>query len=530
LTRVEHAENQRKLVSESYQRHNGNITAVAKELSLNRSTVRHHLKKTNLGKKPLFSGSTQGITEHACKLPAKGHVQRYICTSAQNNTKVHEGLWTNLQALATHYNAKILVGTFSYNISAYGKLAVKKGTHKERETDLWFDERIDKYICDERIELAPSLLWCGEMNVSPTADSPLSGLETYAGRKSCIFPHAKIRLKSIATMAGSNPKLLYTSGVCTLRNYIQKKAGLKGELHHCYACLVVEVDSDGNWWVRQVEADKNNRLQDLDVVVDKGVVTTGNSIEAVTFGDIHAISIDKIVHKLSLEIIDKLKPKYVFLHDLIEGASVNHHNYNNPHARFQTYLRGYANVTTELEDTAKVINTYCRSWLKVIVAASNHDQWLLRWLKESDYRYDPINALLFLELQLKVYQSIANNNKAFDLTKEALSKYLDKSIQFLKEDQSFTICHGKIECGQHGHLGVSGAKGSNFSLQKAGKLSNVAHTHSAEIINGLFCAGTSTALRMDYSKGLNSWTNSHIITYSNSKRSIITQFNGKWKA
>jgi hypothetical protein len=37
-------------------------------------------------------------------------------------------------------------------------------------------------------------------------------------------------------------------------------------------------------------------------------------------------------------------------------------------------------------------------------------------------------------------------------------------------------------------------------------------------------------LRWDYTKGPSNWTHSHIVTYTNGKRTIVTIYNGKWRA
>ena len=87
----------------------------------------------------------------------------------------------------------------------------------------------------------------------PTASNPLSGFETYSGRNSSIFPHAKLAMHSIASLQGSGAKLIYTTGTITQRNYIQKKAGILAEFHHCYGALLVEVDHEGVWKVRQIK-------------------------------------------------------------------------------------------------------------------------------------------------------------------------------------------------------------------------------------------------------------------------------------
>ena len=523
----------REQIFELYNKYGGNASAVARHLGIPRSTVHRHIKKF-LGKKtlrPVAGGTIRGVVHESFKLPSEGNVRRYILTSAQNNTFIHPAVLKNLEALAKYYSAEILVGTYSYNKNAYGPLAVKRGTFDSQDKP-WYDERIEKYIVDHRRQLGDGLVWCGEMNIIPTEVNPLSGLETYSGSRSCIFPHARIEMRSVATMQGHGTKLMYTTGTVTKRNYIQKKAGLKAEHSHAYGGTLVEIDSLGHWWVRQLEADENTgRIQDLNVVADDGIISLNGQIEAITWGDSHATAIEPTIKELTFNMLDTLKPRYQFIHDLLEGVSVNHHNARNPHEKFKAFMRGYDIVTKELQDTVNLLQEYVRSGSEIIVVDSNHDNWLMRWLREHDYRQDPHNAILFLEGQLEVYRQIQGENERFNLTEWAMRKFnCDKHIKFLLNDDSFTICNKKIECGMHGHLGPDGAHGTVSNLSKMGRKANTAHTHSASIVNGLYTAGTSTKLRMGYNHGPSSWTHSHIVTYPNGKRTIITIYNEKWRA
>lgn len=532
VARKQHGELQRERISELYSKHGGNITAIAKEMGLARGTIHDHIEKMGGIKKPIAAGSVKGIVGEQAKLPAKNKVKRYLLTSAQNNTFVNKPFWKNVLALAKHYDAQIMVGTFSYNQNAYGELAVKRGTKKDEEEDLWFDPEVEPYICDTRVELGEGLVWCGEMNILPTAEDPLSGLETYSHRKSAIFPHAKLAMRSIATMQGEGTKLNYTTGACTLQNYIQKKAGLKAEHHHSYSFLVAEVNHEGNWWVRQVGAATSTcQIQDLDVLVENGVVTSGNRVESITWGDLHATIVDPVVEKLSLEMLDYLKPSSQFLHDVMEGASVNHHTAKNNHEKFRVYLRGLSSVESELTQTLDKIKAYSRPWCQTLVVDSNHDNWITRWLTEHDYRNDPQNAVFFLEAQLAVYKAMQSRNDKFHLLEWALQKYgCPEDIRFLRKDESYTICNGKIEQGMHGHLGPNGQRGTPQNLNKIGRRANTAHTHTAGIYNGLYVCGTSTQLRWEYNVGPSSWSHTHTLTYPNGMRALVTIYNGKWKA
>jgi len=535
----QHGEDQRKRIAELYAKHAGKVPDIARAMGLARSTVWEHLQKLGI-KKPL-AGGKQRAAEIKEPLPISGSVKRYILTSAQNNTFVHEDFWENVEAMAKHYDAHILVGTFSYNQNNFGKLAVKNGTKKAYEDDLWYDPKVTPYISDAPRELAPGLKWAGNMNILPTEDNPISGLETYGGAASIIFPHTKIEMRSIATMPNMPVKMIYTTGAATLMNYLQKKLGIKAEHHHRYAFLIVEVDAEGNWWVRQVAARKNGRnIQDLNVVVENGVVSTNGTAEAITWGDLHATNSHPEIVESSLTMLDALRPKYQFIHDVLEGVSINRHLLKSgpyPHESFQRWLRGLHRVEEELKQSRAVLEKYLRPWCQTIAPDANHDaHWLHNWLTRYDYRVDPANAEIFLRMQNFMYAEIRKNLTApkninimrFAMEKEAGLK--PGAVKFLLPDESFEV--KEVECGMHGHLGPNGAFGSPSNLSKIGKKANTAHTHSAGIFHGLYVAGTSTKLTQDwdYTMGPSSWSWSHIVLYPNGQRTIVTLKNGKWRA
>lgn len=535
----QHGEEQRKQIAELYSKHAGKVSDIARAMGLARSTVWEHLQKLGI-KKPI-AGGKQRAAEIKEPRPNSGSVKRFILTSAQNNTFVHEDFWKNVEAMAKHYDAKILVGTFSYNQNNFGKLSVKNGTKKEYEDELWYDPKITPYISDAPRELAPGLKWSGNMNILPTEDNPISGLETYSGSASIIFPHTKVEMRSIATMPDMPVKMIYTTGTVTLMNYLQKKLGIKAEHHHRYAFLLVEVDSDGNWWVRQVAARKNGRnIQDLNVIVEDGVVSTDGTAEAITWGDLHATNSQPEVVESSLTMLDALRPKYQFIHDVMEGVSINRHLMKTgpyPHEGFHRWLRGLHRVDEELRQTRVILEKYLRPWCKTVAPDANHDgHWLENWLTRFDYRVDPANAELFLRMQNFAYSQIRERMcppKDVNLMQYAFEKEAGLkagAVKFLLPDESFTV--DEVELGCHGHLGPNGSFGSPSNLAKIGKKATTAHTHSAGIFHGLYVAGTSSKLTKDwdYTMGPSSWSWSHVVQYPNGQRAIVTMKNGKWKA
>ena len=260
-------------------------------------------------------------------------------------------------------------------------------------------------------------------------------------------------------------------------------------------------------------------------------------VSAIQYGDIH-------VDKLRQEVADmcwgnqagsiafELQPEYVFVHDIHDHARRNHHNIKDPYYLFRQMNEGAECVEDEVKKTVEVLIDLQKTAEKVIVVESNHDLALERWLKEQDYRKDPINAVFFLRMQLANYERMQEGKdlQTFKTAVEMVDEYQELTrVTFLGTDEQFRL-HG-IECGQHGHNGANGARGSIQAFVKMGIKYNIGHSHSCCIKNGVFQAGACVLVEdAGYTKGGSSWSVSHILTYQNGKRAIITCKNGKWKA
>ena len=452
---------------------------------------------------------------------------RFIFLTAQNNTFVNKAFWNSIKVAAEHLDAQIVVGTFTYGKALF--------TNHEKGED-WIDPLIRDYVLDKPARIADGLLWLGELNINPTAVNPLSGLHSYARGDSAIIPHVKVQLESLPRFKGEEPRFLYTTGAITKRNYIQKKTGQKASFDHVYGGMLVEVDSDGKWYARQITADDDGSFYDLDTLYTPEGVKTGQNVLAINYGDIHAEKMDKEVAFGSFDksnpenLTDKLKPEYVFLHDVIDFTTRNHHNIKDPYFRFMSHHHSSDTVQDDLNKTANIISDIYRDWLEVVVVESNHDLALKKWLKESCYKNDPANAVLFLELQLAQYKAMEAGDSNFQIFEHSMKQVCDvkEDVRFLRTDESFRL--QDIEYGVHGHAGVNGSRGSPQGYTRVGSKVNTGHTHSCKIISGVYVAGVTAKLDMGYNNGYSTWSHSHIVTYKNGKRAIITMRGNKYKA
>jgi hypothetical protein len=527
-------------------RHAGNKTAAAIHLGIYRGTVRKLMLEYGLGDKPLSGGYGKPLEPNVLPLPPKGEIFRYLLTSAQNNTKVFNAFLKNLEAYKEYKPARLMISRFTYNKTAYDNAHMAKpGRRNQGGTDedgCWYDQSIAPYVCDGadsgsgRYQLAPDLQWCAELNILPTAVAPLSDLDVYAGHNSAIFPHAKVAMRSMPRMPNDAPRYLYTTGTVTQLNYIQRKAGQKAEFHHIFGALIVEVNSEGDWWVRQINASSDGSFYDCPggnvVRVSKGRVTEGHRALAIGWGDVHASEIDAEVSDVNWGrpgAIDSLRPSYQFMNDLFSMRSRSHHETKKFGRMYSKYIKGQDSVLEEVQTTRQVMQKAHRPWCKTVVVSSNHDRHGERWLDEADYRYDLPNVKFFLEAQLARVSAIeADGPKEWCFLEWALNKEGCPRATFLGIEESFLIGPKghQVECGLHGDIGPNGARGSTRNLAKLGRRNNKGHDHQATIYEGTYSAGV-CQLDLTYNKGPTSWSVSHILTYTSGKRCILSQRAGR---
>lgn len=537
----------------------GGLRAIARATDTTYDTVRRrYVKAVEAGLlKPLPQGRKardvqkhivqKGTAERVKALkPKRARFKRYILTSAQNNTAIHEGTWASLNHLAEYYGATIFVSTFLYarNTRYQRNLDKSKGKLDGSELDeVWYDPKVVPFINNERTEIAKGLVWCGELNISPTAARPLQRLEVYTGRASMVIPHPRHAMLPVATFDGDT-KLNYTTGTVTLRNYIQRKEGFIAEFYHTYGAVLVEVDEDGHWWVRQLNADSNGTIQDWDVIVTpEGEITTGNAVEAIQPGDLHVEIMDPVAKEVVFGkggMVDQLRPKYLFAHDLIDMGRRSHHNKKDPFAGLLAHVTGTEKVKDAVNQVRDFLKEIKREFMTTVVVPSNHDDHLDRWVNENNGLWDAPNASYWSWLANQKAEYIETMGSKPNLLWLAVCMPYngdfekDHNVKFLDVGKSFITCKdhgGGIENGMHGHQGANGSRGSLKGFANMGRRSNTGHGHDGGIDGGAFKAGTMTPMKIGYNDAApSSWTQSLIITYPSGKRTLATIYKGKVRA
>jgi hypothetical protein len=460
--------------------------------------------------------------------------KKFIFTGAQNDTDIHP-IWNNLVTYAKHLGAKLVVGPGTYETQWWSENNPASRAYAEELTD---------YLCFGQMAIGENFVFCGEMNILPTASSPINDLVTYSRGRWAVFPHAKRQLKSVpSTDPDMQAHQVMTTGLCTKPKVIPRKAGIKSIFHYVAGATIVEFDKNGDIFCRQITAARDGSFYDLDCRVQSGKVTKmkrdGSFIRAITLPDIHQEKLGSVSRKMMSDIVDGLRPAEIFVHDLYDNEWGNHHHINDTAYEYELSYGGRNDVLENLKGSAAWLLFMQRPWMKINVVESNHDLALEKYVKEGRYRGDGKNMRLGLQLEDAYLEARERQRDAinafkkppkFSVLEHALKKLEPVKLAGVKwiYDGSSYVIDG-IECGHHGFRGANGARGTVQGFAKMGRKMSIGDKHSPEINEGVYVSGVAE-LQHGYNKGPSGWAIALIVQYLDGKRTLITCQNGKWRA
>ena len=422
-------------------------------------------------------------------------MKRYVITTLVQDANVNDKFLSSLQHYCKVNKAELILLPSNLSKQMDDDRVIKTNKHLNRNL---------------LISLLP---------INPEQIDPISGLDRLSdNRKSVIYASPKQRLKSIPSPSDKLPRVLMTPGAVTHPNVKNTKRSIISNKDHVAGAIVVEVETKSIYHYRQVQADKHGAFVDLGKKYS-GTTVSNMKLEAIIPGDYHAGFTDPNVKRVIIKALDKYKPKHLFLHDFLDGISVNHHI---AHKLLTKAKMGKLNsVARELKFASNELKELSSKARNVVIVKSNHDEFLDRWLDEGKYVTDTPNHIIGLELALAKAQG-------HDTVQYGLSKYNKfTNVKFLKNDESMKLTNKGIECGAHGHRGANGSRGSANNLEKCYQNIVYGHSHSPEILRGAWVVGTSSYLKLDYNSGPSSWMHTMCFIYENGDRQLINVINGK---
>lgn len=432
----------------------------------------------------------------------KSKTMRYIITSAQRNAGVNKGLLRNMQNFAKKHKVdKILF------FAMRGKFI-----EEDKLDPLLMDfEMVDKLRLNANLMLK-------SIEALPQQIDPFYGLSGKFSRDySHIIPSPKIRYRSIANTS-KYPRALMTTGAITKPNYkMHTRIGQLANEQHQYGFVYVEVVNNTIFNARQIEATDNGDFYFLTEKYYGGKVYREKP-EALILGDYHVGDTCPKVRAETIKMVKELKPRRLVFHDLFNGYSINHHEEDNLLAELRSVRDMKFGLENEMREVYNELTYFAKLFkdIEMVVVRSNHDDFLERYLKDKKFVKHPQNFLF----SCKLIPQILDEKKVPLQEGLKLIGEIPSNVRFVNQDDSYRV--RGVELGMHGHLGVSGAKGSPRQFSRLNLKTITGHTHSPELMANGMVVGTSTKLRLSYTHGASSWLNAHGILYANGKYGLIT--------
>jgi hypothetical protein len=437
--------------------------------------------------------------------------KRYFITSVVPGADLSKDFFASIRTFCKKRNAELLLIPTVYTVSKTDQLPEEIRNASCLVT-------ADELRLNSKIRIV-------NMPVNPAAVDPVTGLTRQSQTDSSfIFGSPKQRLKIVPN--GSNVKLphaLMTPGAGTHPYYRDNRNGRIAYADHVIGGLVVEVVNDKEYHFRQVQADSKGAFIDLGVEYSKSGCRRVPT-EALVPGDYHAGDHDPAVKAVILELQKKLDPKYLVLHDMFNGRSVNHHERLKKNSR--ALLGPYSSVEYELNVTFNELKDLSENANKILIVQSNHDLWIDRWIEDGHYTEEGENYLIGHELAMAKYRGeipFEHGIRALD------KKKLLSNVEFLGLGDDFRVTPKKVQLAAHGHQGANGARGSTKTIETTYVHSISGHAHTPEILRNAMVVGTSTRLNLPYNiGGASSWLQTMGVLYYNGSKQLINVIEGKW--
>ena len=505
----------------------GNQIKAADLLGWPRTTLQNRMRKLKLKKKEYPTDLNSVVPDSELVISKK--TTRFVITSAQNNTEIHKPFFKALLNYCEKNNAQLIIIPIRYkNVNAYSPT--------DFYTVFWPDE-MKHYILNFNLDLNKNLSVLGALKIQATSSSPLTGLGPFTNGKSAIIGHAQVQMHVLPAPAHETPRQLLTTGSLSVKNYSESKAGALSKFNHSLGACVVELKGN-HFFTRQLNALDNGSFCDLthEYFPDR-TIKNYKRVSGVVLGDLHCGFIDESVYKATFEtensILNFLNPENIYLHDVLDFFSQNHHHKGNLYIQYAKHHAKMHNVQSELDRLVDFHNKhFYKSDTNIYYIASNHNDAFSRWLNECDPKQDMENALLYYKTQAFLLEHTKLDNGAL-ITPNPLAAYMVGKIE--NEDKTFfpgrntKVVLYDIDLSQHGDKGINGSFGTIKAFANTCTKTITGHGHSPGIEKGAYRVGTSSKKQLGYNSGYSSWLHTHCIIYPNGKRSLINIIDGEWR-
>lgn len=445
------------------------------------------------------------------RLKVKSGCKRFIVTALTNNTVKHGKGLESLKSYAKSRKAELVVIPNHYkNKDKY--TASQKFKKK-------FSDGLEQYFIDQNIYIGGGVEIRGDISIEAPAANPLQGKGSIGGERTTIYGHPQQGMLPVGTPGDMFPKRMWSTGCINRADYSRSDRGAKAHHHHIIGALMVEIVGRKHF-IRPLHIDSKGGFYDLDTRVDGSKITHGHKSLALITGDEHELFMAKNVRKVVYAkggALERLSPKYIVRHDVLDGFAGSHHHEKDPLLQFQKHHTGLNDYRKELDRVVDHINKTTPKGCETLMVSSNHHDHLDQWLSRADANKDHTNAILICELQKAVREAVLRGESGAAMP-IYLKPRLSVPCRFLSRTAPFLIAG--IDVAQHGDKGVNGSRGGPAVFAGTTYKKFTGHTHSAFINKGAWGVGKFCGL-MGYEGGYSTHSNTFGIIYPNGKRSLV---------
>lgn len=370
-------------------------------------------------------------------------------------------------------------------------------------------KKIKNYLATDIIFEKDNKCVAKDLKISCSAKNPLINLDKLSNYiTTYIVGSPKQYLRTLPYHPSGSYKVARSTGTISIIDYDSTISGSLDRQHHTMGGLVLEYNNESKRYIVRELIYKNFIINDLGNIYTSKTTKAPQkeeNIPAMVLGDMHFPEEDEECVEKTISIINNLNVDKVILHDIFSLNSISHHDIDKPLVQATNSKTGFVTLDDEMKTAGKKLDAMAKRCPNAtfIVIHSNHDDFISKYLNSNSFINDRPNVIT----AMKLFINIVEGNNPF-------SNYLTAdNVKFLPKYDSLEICG--YELGEHGHGGISGAKGSPTSYSKTYCKSVSAHTHSPTTMETSVVVGTNSKLKLNYNGGIANWAHDNVIIYGN---------------
>lgn len=449
-----------------------------------------------------------------------------FATSAQNETPIHRNQLASMKVYQEFLTNKKNMNTEIVVIPVRYRNPTTPTEDIKKKADMWWVDEVKDMLYYNKIDFGDTQI-ASDSHVTPTAKMPLTGFEALCNDNHLILGAFRIHFIPQPRFRGMPLRIMATTGTITRKNYSKSKAGDTATIHHSYGFTIIEKNKDGTCQIpRNVYVADDGSFTDLCYNVTPSGVTMNDGVEALIWGDIHKEVIDKKIYKKTQKLCGILKPRYHFLHDLLDGARFNPHERKDVYVLRKRIADNKFLIKDEIDEAIKFPKEVLKKCggEKVFIIQSNHDEFLDRHITDMNWKTDLHNSPAYLEMAL--IQQTQNLDKCGNIFGYLLGKkYNKKDVEYIRYGRHLSV-HG-FNLAMHGDHGTNGSRGNIRQFKRLNTKLIHAHNHTPMIMDGTTSVGLTAKVEQHYTrKGMSTHANGHCLIHKNGKRQLLV-FNDK---